>query len=157
LSNIDPDVFAINEVSGSDVYQEMVTQFPGYTFEITEGPQTQEILIGIRNTFTCFITQKIEFKSRVKYMRLGQLATLRMDGIDYCLVFLHLASFQEPRGFGLRDDMLYRAVKFRHKLDQPAGGRHKAYYIFLGDLNTMGLNYPFESDISFDKEIKKMG
>ena len=65
-------------------------------------------------------------------MRPGLLVTITIDGANYILLFLHLASSSEPRGMGLRDDMLYRAVKFRHVvLDKAAGGKHKANYIFL--------------------------
>lgn len=56
---------------------------------------------------------------------------------------------------GLRDDMLYRAVKFRHTLDKGAGRKHKANYIFLGDLNTMGMGYPFHKDIDAETELRK--
>jgi len=155
LKHQDPDVFGIYEVSGKEVYFEMVDQFPDYTFEITEGPETQEILVGSRNTLTCFLTQRVQFKSGVPYMRPGLLASIRLDGVDYSLLFLHLASFPEPRGFGLRDDMLYKSVKFRHVLDKPAGGRHLSNYIFLGDLNTMGMKYPFKKGIDAELELEK--
>lgn len=155
LKDQDPDIFGIYEVTGKDVYFEMVDQFPDYTFEITEGPETQEILVGFRSTLTCFLTQKVQFKSAVPYMRPGLLASIRLDGVDYSLLFLHLASFPEPRGFGLRDDMLYKAVKFRHVLDNPAGGEHLSNYIFLGDLNTMGMKYPFKRNIKAELELEK--
>ena len=151
----DPDILALYEVTGKDVFDEMTNVFPGYTFQITEGPQTQEILVGVRNTLTCFITQRVEFKAGVTRMRPGLLVTLTIDGVHYPLLFLHLASSSEPRGMGLRDDMLYRAVKFRHVLDKVAGGTHKANYIFLGDLNTMGLTYPYDKDIDAETELRK--
>lgn len=150
-----PDVFALYEVTGKDVFGEMINVFPGYTFQITEGPQTQEILVGVRNTLTCFMTQRVEFQSGVRWMRPGLLVTITIDGANYSLLFLHLASSSEPRGMGLRDDMLYRAVRFRHVLDKAVGGRHKANYIFLGDLNTMGLTYPYDKDIDAETELRK--
>ena len=155
LKQQDPDVFALYEVTGKEVFSEMMSVFPNYTLQITEGPQTQEILLGVRNTLSCFITQRVEFKSGTTHMRPGQLATITIDGINYILLFLHLASSTEPRGMGLRDDMLYRAVKFRHVLDKVTGGRHTANYIFLGDLNTMGMEYPFNLDIEAKKELEK--
>lgn len=155
LKNQDPDIFGIYEVTGKDVYVEVVNRFPDYTFQITEGKETQEILVGFRNTLTCFLTQRLQFKSGVPYMRPGLLASVRLDGVDYTVLFLHLASFPQPRGFGLRDDMLYKAVKFRHVLDKPAGGKHLSNYIFLGDLNTMGMKYPFEKDIDAELELDK--
>jgi endonuclease/exonuclease/phosphatase family metal-dependent hydrolase len=56
---------------------------------------------------------------------------------------------------GLRDDMLERAFEFRKVLDKAAGGDGKARYIFLGDLNTMGLEYPFDKDIEPAIELRK--
>lgn len=155
LKQQDPDVFGIYEVQGKDVYTEMMKQFPGYTFHITEGPQAQEILVGVRNTLNVFFTQKIEFQSGVTLMRPGLLATINLDDTNYSLLFLHLASLTEPRGMGLRDDMLRRAMKFRHTLDGAYDGHHTANYIFLGDLNTMGMNYPFNQDIEAKHEINK--
>jgi len=155
LKQQEPGVFALYEVTGKDVFNEMVDAFPNYTFQITEGAQTQEILVGIKNTLTAFLTQRLEFKSGTTHMRPGLLATITTDGMNYSLLFLHLASSSKPRGMGLRDDMLYRAVKFRHTLDQAAGGKHKSNYVFLGDLNTMGMSYPFDKDIKADIELRK--
>lgn len=155
LKELDPDVFGIYEVTGKEVYFEIVEKFPNYTFEITEGEEVQEILAGVRNTLSCFFTQRLEFKSSVPYMRPGLLASIKKEEVTYNLLFLHLASFPEPRGFGLRDDMLYKAVKFRHVLDKPAGGKHKSNYVFFGDLNTMGMNYPYEKRIDRNFELKK--
>lgn len=155
LKEQDPDVFSLYEVTGKEVFSEMTAAFPGYTFQITEGPQAQEILVGFRSSLTAFATQRVEFKSGVTYMRPGLLLTITIEGAYYNLLFLHLASSTEPRGLGLRDDMLTRAVKFRHVLDGPAGGKHKANYIFLGDLNTMGMDYPFNREIMPSTELEK--
>ena len=155
LRQQDPDVFALYEVTGKTVFSDMIGMFPGYTFQITEGPQTQEILLGVRNTLTAFITQRIEFKSGTTHMRPGLLSTITVDGVNYSMLFLHLASSTEPRGMGLRDDMLSRAVKFRNVLDEAAGGKHKANYLFLGDLNTMGMAYPYDKDIEAETELRK--
>ncbi len=38
LASLDPDVFALYEVEGKDVFGELVTQMPGYQFHITESP-----------------------------------------------------------------------------------------------------------------------
>ena len=92
LAEKDPDVFALYEVTGKDVFNVMISSFLNYTFQITEGPQTQEILVGVRNTISAFITQRVEFKSGVTYMRPGLMVTINIDGKNYVLLFLHLAS-----------------------------------------------------------------
>jgi hypothetical protein len=153
LKDHNPDVFGLYEVEGATVFDALVTRMPNYTFQITEGVQTQEILIGVKKTLTAFITQKTEFRSGTTHMRPGQLVTITKDGRNYALLFLHLASSSEPRGMGLRDDMLERAFEFRKVLDKAEGG--KARYIFLGDLNTMGMKYPFDRNIEAAIELKK--
>jgi len=155
LKEQDPDVFALYEVKGKDVFADITRVFPGYTCQITEGTETQEILVGVRNTLTCFMTQRVEFKSSVAGIRPGLLATITVDGVYYTILFLHLASSTEPRGMGLRDDMLDKAVKFRGTLDKAAGGKDKANYIFLGDLNMMGMQYPFQKEIDSETELRK--
>ena len=148
-----PDVIGIYEVEGTTVFSEVTAQFPTYTFQITEGKQTQEILVGFKSNLSVFMTQKLEFRSGTTHMRPGLLATITVDGARYSLLFLHLASSNEPRGFGLRDDMAIRAIKFRKKLNEATGG--SANYIFLGDLNTMGLDYPYNSDIDSTTELRR--
>lgn len=155
LRDQSPDVFGLYEVEGSEVFTALVTLMPNYTFQITEGPQTQEILIGVKKTVTAFITQKTDFKSGTTHMRPGQLVTVSKGGKSYSLLFLHLASGSDPRGMGLRDDMLERAFEFRKTLDKAAGGAGKASYIFLGDLNTMGMKYPFNKSIDATLELQK--
>jgi endonuclease/exonuclease/phosphatase family metal-dependent hydrolase len=155
LNNQNPDVFALYEVTGKDIFEKITKYFSDYYLQITEGKQTQEILIGVRNTISSFITQRTEYKSGTTHMRPGQLVTIIKDKINYSLLFLHLASSTKPRGMGLRDDMLYRAVKFRKALDKMAGGKNKSNYIFLGDLNIMGMDYPYKRDIESDIELKK--
>lgn len=150
-----PDVFGLYEVEGATIFQALVDKMPNYTFQITEGPQTQEILIGVKKTLTAFITQKVTFKAGTTHMRPGQLVTVTKGGKNYCLLFLHLASGNNPRGMGLRDDMLERAFDFRTTLDKAAGGTGQARYLFLGDLNTMGMKYPFNKSIDATLELQK--
>jgi endonuclease/exonuclease/phosphatase family metal-dependent hydrolase len=149
----DPDLLALYEVEGKEVFSSVTAKFPGYTFQITEGEETQEILVGVRSSISAFLTQKIDFKSGTTSMRPGLLATITVAGKAYCVLFLHLASSNEPRGFGLRDDMAIRALKFRKVLD--ANATDKANYLFMGDLNTMGLDYPYQQTIDALTELKK--
>jgi len=154
------DVLAVYEVVGSVVFEEMVTRMPEYHFSITEGPQSQEILIGVKKKLTSFFTQKVEFKSGAAALRPGALLTLVIDGVNYPLLFLHLKSLSVPKGFGLRDDMIERAIKFRKVLDrahQRAGGTGRSNFLFLGDLNTMGMNLTYSGkDISGAEEIARL-
>ncbi len=136
LRDQQPDIIGLYEVEGATVFAALTQQFPGYTFQITEGPQSQEILVGYKSTLTAFLTQKVEFKSAMTHMRPGLLATVIVERQTYTILFLHLASSKEPRGFGLRDDMATRAIKFRKVLNRAVGG--DANYLFLGDLNSMG-------------------
>ncbi|UCF09320.1 MAG: endonuclease/exonuclease/phosphatase family protein [Candidatus Bipolaricaulota bacterium] len=148
-----PDIIGLYEVEGKEVFATLTRRFPGYSFQITEGPQTQEILVGFRAGMSVFMTQKIQFKSGTTHMRPGLLATVSVSGAQYIVLFLHLASHVEPRGFGLRDDMAIRAIKFRKTLDRATGGG--ANYIFLGDLNTMGMDYPYKQAISAETELRR--
>jgi len=150
-----PDVFGLYEVEGATIFTELVTRMPGYTFQITEGAQTQEILIGVKKGITAFITQKTEFRAGTTHMRPGQLVTVHKNDVNYSLLFLHLSSGPDPRGMGLRDDMLLRAMEFRRDLDKAYGGPGQARYMFLGDLNTMGFDYPFGRGFDAAVELQK--
>jgi endonuclease/exonuclease/phosphatase family metal-dependent hydrolase len=160
LQDQNPDILALYEVEGGEVFQAITAAFPNYSFQITEGPQAQEILAGHSSSISIFYTQKLQFKSGTTHMRPGLLATAKVDGEFYNILFLHLASSEEPRGFGLRDDMAIRAIKFRKTLDNAVqsltgDANKRANYLFLGDLNSMGLNYPYDKDIDAKTELKR--
>ncbi len=93
-------------------------------------------------------------------LRPGALLNLTIDGTNYPLLFLHLKSLTEPKGFGLRDDMTQRAMKFRQLLNKQhkaAGKPGMANFLFLGDLNTMGMNLSYsKKDISGVEEIARL-
>ena len=158
LRDVDPDVFALYEVVGREVFQSLTTRMPGYNFHITEGAQVQEILVGVKTGITVFFTQKVTFRTGVSALRPGSLATVRVDGVNYPLLFLHTKSGSTPVGLGLRDEMLSRACKFRKPLDAAAGGPGMANYIFLGDLNTMGMKYTHvrSEDIEVENELRRL-
>ena len=152
VKDANPDVFALYEVEGKEVFDAMVQNFPGYSFHITEGPQVQEILVGVRGSLTAFFTQKIEFKEGISSLRPGALLTLTISGVHYPILFLHLKSANDPRSFGLRDNMLTKAIKFTGTLKKRDKNPN---YLFIGDLNTMGLNYYFDRDIPAETELRK--
>lgn len=153
-----PDVFALYEVEGKEVFGALTQRMPGYSFHITEGTAVQETLVGVRRPLTAFFTQRLEFRSGVSALRPGALLTLTIDGKNYPILFLHTKSGNDPRGLGLRDDMLVRACEFRRVLDAaPAAGGH-ANYMFLGDLNTMGMKYRYvpKRNIEAADELSKL-
>jgi endonuclease/exonuclease/phosphatase family metal-dependent hydrolase len=99
-------------------------------------------LLGTASNLTAFVTQRIEFNARDAFMRPGALLSVRHDGHDYTLLFFHLASMNDPRGFGLRQDMIDRAFTFKREVVDVLSPA-EPNFIFLGDLNTMGLEYDF--------------
>jgi hypothetical protein len=83
--------------------------------------------------------------------------TLTINQKNYSLLFLHTKSSTAPIGLGIRDDQFAKAFKLKKKvLDKIAGGAGKASFIFLGDLNTMGMKYPFNKSIDNATELKKL-
>jgi endonuclease/exonuclease/phosphatase family protein len=154
------DVIVIYEVVGKVVFDEIVIRMPGYSFHITEGPQSQEILVGVKNSISAFFSQKTTFKSGASMLRPGALLTITKNGVNYSLLFLHLKSLTEPKGFGLRDDMTERAIKFKKTLDKAhkaKGLAGKSNFIFMGDLNTMGMNLTYsKKDVSALEEIERL-
>lgn len=150
------DVIGIYEVRSDIIFRPLTEAMKDHHFFITEGPQLQEILVGIRKTIPAFATQKTEFKSGQTTLRPGMLVTPYVDGAYYPLLFLHVKSMPDPKGFGIRYDMTKRAFDFRHVLKKAAGGQ-AANYIFLGDLNTMGMDYfGKDKDIVGAREIKEL-
>ena len=52
--------------------------------------------------------------------------------------------------------MFKRACSFRTVLDKNAEKKWDSKYFFLGDLNTMGMDYPYGKAINAKTEIKKL-
>ncbi len=157
------DVIALYEVEGREVWQSVMDGLPGYSFFITEGQNTQEILVGIGPDTTAFLTQRVEFQSRDAFMRPGAFLSVRAGGVNYSMLFLHLASMPDARGFGLRTDMIERAFKLKEYLDGISNA--KANFMFMGDLNVMGLDYVYgkeggsllHSRVSAEQELAAVG
>lgn len=147
IASKDPDVFGIYEVKGAAVFQAMTTKMPGYTFTITESPGVPEILVGVRNNFTAFVTQKDELRSKVPTLRPGALATIAIGPENYSFLFLHLKSFDDPRDWGLRDDMFQHVAKLKRALDKLLPDNQQANFVALGDINTMGMKAAYNEDL----------
>jgi exonuclease III len=156
LEEQDPDVFGLLEVEGKEVFSSLVTEMPNYQFHITEGSQVQEVLVGVKSKFTAFFTQKTDFKAGIQTLRPGALLTLTVDGKHYPILFLHTKSSSLPLGLGIRDDQFSRAFDFKKTLDKTADPGEKANFLFLGDLNVMGMKYPFDKNIDPPFEVMKL-
>jgi len=153
-----PDVFVLYEVEGKDIYQDFMNEFPDHRFHLTEGKQTQKIFVGVHRRLQTFSTQRLEFKTGREYQRPGLLLTIRIGGIDYSLLFLHIRSGSGTEDFGLRDAALIHAFNLKKALDKASGGN--ANFIFLGDLNTMGIDDPVPysklMDLTSEKEVARI-
>lgn len=143
LTEQDPDIFGLSEVEGSIVFETFTQTLPGYTFSITEGAQSQEILIGVRAGLTSFFTQRNEFKRSNPHLRPGALLTVTIDGTNVPILFVHLKSMPSPEGFGLRDAMFDKIFSLKRALDKAARriGDQPSNFVVLGDMNTMGMDY----------------
>jgi hypothetical protein len=140
----DLDVFGILEVEKLDVIELITEHFPNYDFHITDGPQVQEILVGVkRGVFSQKVfTQKREFKVGNEHLRPGHLMALKEMGTGKWtqLLYLHTDSGTDASAFGNRFKMFESVAKMRRALAKQAAENDRL--IVLGDLNTMGLNYP---------------
>jgi hypothetical protein len=138
-----PDVFGLLEVENVDVLGLMQTHFPDFDFGLTDGPQGMEILAGWRrNKFQQVVfTQKREFKLFNPALRPGALLTVTVQGRMHNVLFLHTDSGTDAPAFGNRVEMFDKVWKMKDAMDGiagQAGGR----LLVLGDLNTMGLQFP---------------
>jgi exonuclease III len=150
IKGYDPDVFGIYEVEAASVYTFMKAHFPKYTVFITEGQQSQEILVACKNK-NQFIgvkfQQKTEFKSGNPSLRPGAFLTFEYaQKGQFNFLFLHTDSGSTAVDFGNRTEMFDHAYNLKRKLDFDSNS--KVNFIILGDLNTMGLKYPrpYQSD-----------
>lgn len=152
---IKTDVYVIFEANGAQVFQQARARFPSYTWRITEGSGSQDILVGSR--LPVFITERTEFAKGFKGpLRPGTLVTLDDAGIDYSMLFLHLKAADSPIDFGVRVHQHEKARSLRKALDKAApGGR--ANFIVAGDFNGVGMNLTFaKSDIELEEELERL-
>ncbi len=155
-----PDVFAIQEVTGRAVFEAFSQKLPDYNITITEGPQTMEILVGVRAGLRSFITQRSEFKRNNPALRPGMLVTLTPEpGRNLPILFNHLKSMPDPEGFGLRTAMIERANSlWRALLSGPTVTDPDAQvpFVIAGDLNLMGMRLSFSPvGVSQEEEIAR--
>ena len=152
---IQSDVFAIYEVNGAQVFQKVTDAFPDYSWQITEGPGTQQILVGFR--IPAFVTQRVEFsRGFTGPLRPGLLVTVPHEGQIYPMLFLHLKAADAAIDFGVRAYQHEKVRSLRKSLDSAAAS-DRANFIVAGDLNNVGMNLSFsDRDITIDEEIARL-
>lgn len=160
IQSHDPDVFALYEVENLSVLELMKDHFPDYAFHITDGPETQEILVGFRNNgmYQPTFVQKREFKAYNPNLRPGACLTLRKSNAYLNLLFLHTDSGTDAAAFGNRAEMFDKVWKMKAAIDKMAKTGH---LIVTGDFNTMGLFFPRPAKrnlaIAAEREIEVLG
>jgi endonuclease/exonuclease/phosphatase family metal-dependent hydrolase len=156
-----PDVFALYEVEKMDILTLMQDHFPTFTFQITDGPEKQEILVGYRalNNTQAMFTQKREFKAYNPYLRPGALLTLCKQGEYLNFLFLHTDSGTDAPAFGNRAEMLEKVSKLKKSIDKIAGDTN-GNLVVTGDFNTMGLFFPTskksDESVAASREIQAL-
>lgn len=140
LEQEDPDIFALYEVQGKDLFEPLMDLMPHHHFHITEGGELQEILVGVRSDVQSFVTQRNEFKEGNEALRPGSVLTVRVDDVNTTLLFLHTKSGTKEGDLALRQEMFQHAFSLKTALNRRAKG--KARYMFMGDFNLMGAKTP---------------
>ncbi len=163
IGHHDPDVFGLFEVESLNVLDVMRVHLPGYDYSLTDGPQNKEILVGVRRGKFTQVTfsQKREFKAYNPYLRPGALVTLETGAKLYNVLFLHTDSGTEARDFGNRYEMVEKIWSLRLALSKLAESlAQDNRYIVLGDLNTMGMLFPYQKQsderVSEEAEIEAL-
>ena len=154
-AEIDTDIFAIFEANGAQVFGQATTLFPEYSWQITEGSGSQDILIGARRPI--FVTERTEFSQGFNGpLRPGALVSIVDDGETYSMLFLHLKAADEAIDFGVRVHQHEKARSLRKALDRAAGDE-RANFIVAGDLNSVGLGLTFsDQDIELEDEVARL-
>lgn len=147
----DPDIFALGEVVGEGAYRLIAKEFPKHNFYMTFGKQSQEMLVGVRNTMQVFFSQRTEFQSGNEYLRPAALLTISSGEPPLNVLFVHLKSFTEPLSLGYRSDFIDRLGRLKGTLDRLSGGNSK--FVICGDLNLQGMHYLQKRYIKPDDEF----
>jgi len=129
--------------------------FPTYSWTISEGPGTQQILVGSR--IPMFVTHRPEFSKGFNGpLRPGVLCTITDGTEDFPMLFLHLKAAGAPIDFGVRDHQHQKARSLRKAIDR-GDNAGKANFIVAGDLNNVGMNVTFsKTDIDEEREVERL-
>ena len=149
IRSTDPHIFGILEVEKIDVLELIEGEFPDFDFGFTEGRDSnnkpnKEILVGWKRGVLDQVTfsQKRQFNLNNPFLRPGALLSFRKADNWYNVLFLHTDSGTEARDFGNRYEMFDKVWNLRKALDKKVGGNKRERLVVVGDLNTMGLQFP---------------
>jgi endonuclease/exonuclease/phosphatase family metal-dependent hydrolase len=144
IRELDPDVFGLFEVENVNIIDLITQELPGYDYSLTDGPQNKEILLGVRRGKfdQAIFSQKRQFKAYNPRLRPGALLSLSIGGEFYNVLFLHTDSGTEAPDFGNRNEMFEKIWSLKNALDKQSPEGTGARFVVLGDLNTMGLQFP---------------
>lgn len=148
IKSLQPDIFGILEVDNIDILELIENHFPTYDFGFTEGTDdsnkaNKEILVAWKRGKFDQVTfsQKRQFNLYNPYLRPGALLSFRIKKDWFNALFLHTDSGTEAKDFGNRYEMFDKVWSLRKNLDKKVGSKRERL-IVMGDLNTMGLQYP---------------
>lgn len=129
IAQHEPDMFAILEVKETEVAHEFMKHFPGFSFTITEGVGSMEVLVGHKNLTTVSYELE-EFQENNPNIRSGNFIT-----------FMENEEFEEIE-------------KLKKSLDRKENG--KAKLIACGDLNTMGMKDEITAEEELEKHTARL-
>jgi len=161
IRSLNPDVFGLFEVENVNIVALIGEHLPEYDYFLTDGPENKEVLVGARRGKfeQSVFTQKREFKAYNPTLRPGALLSVSLAGEFYNILFLHTDSGTEAPSFGNRNEMFDKIWKLKAALDKQASSG-AGRFIVLGDLNTMGLQFPArkksDTRVSEADEIKAL-
>jgi hypothetical protein len=143
IKMINPDIFGLFDVEDLNIVALMSEHLCHYDYNITEGAENREILVGIRRgkfAQTIF-TQKREFKFRKSYLRPGALVSVCIAGEPYNILYLHTEIGTDVAAFADRNEMFEKIWHLKASLVvRPITTQPKL--IVLGSFNPMGLHLP---------------
>ena len=157
ISEENPDIFGISEVTDDEVFKAMEKILPDYSYSITDGSQSQETLVGVRNSLSPVFRQKAEFKGGSSTLRPAALTRIFNGDNPVRVLFCHLKSSTEADSFELRKKMCQEAAKLKRSFN-PAAGAQGPNFVFAGDMNTMGrkVRGQREQNLSGAQEIEAL-
>jgi hypothetical protein len=143
------DIFGILEVEDVNMTVLIQDHFQDFDFYLTDGAESQEIMIGVRRGVfdqKAFV-QKREFRAGNDRLRPGAFLSVRQGAKWWHLLYLHTDSGVDADAFGNRFNMFNNVRKMKDALDkkeQQVSGdpQAEARLLVMGDFNTMGLQYP---------------